>query len=272
MPGGPSLAEAKRRTSQPLPASRFERVFREWPNPWAPVLATPAACEWPRRGAGRQRQLPGAGEGLARPRSRPPPGLRRKRGLWRGGAAAPRQGPRLPAPCGARPCWNRPLAAGAPAKQRWRLVSFSPVAWRVHAGSVARPEPTRVRLAVHLLVAHTAPSTLAGPSSETSLSGVCHLQDPETPTPASRQALTSRMGPCFSSRTIRAPPLPAIFLGGHLQRFRGDFLSAGTKLVTPLITNTRENQKLKTWQGITTSEKTHGSKCAECFDQWVNEG
>lgn len=34
----------------------------------------------------------------------------------------------------------------------------------------------------------------------------------------------------------RAPPLTAIFLGGHLQRFRGDFLPAGTNLATPLRT------------------------------------
>lgn len=104
------------------------------------------------------------------------------------------------------------------------------------------------------------PSSRAGPSFQIGTL-LLHLQEPKLPTPASRQAVTSRMGPCFSSRTIRAPPLPAIFLGGHLQRFRGDFLSAGTQLVTPLTKNTRENRKLEIRRGATTTEKKHTVQC-----------
>lgn len=112
-------------------------------------------------------------EGLARPRSRPPPGLRRKRGLWRGGAAAPRQGPGLPAPCRAPGSWRLPSRDGPP------LVNFSPV----HARGVVRPEPMRVQLAVHLLVAHTEPP----PGSQ--------APAPKLATPASTTSRTQRRQP-----------------------------------------------------------------------------
>lgn len=192
-------------------------------------------------------------EGAARPRSRPLPGLGRKRGARRGGAAAPSkaQGSRPPAaPVGAGVDLRRPLRP--PGKDGpWSVSAPYP---RVMG---LRPEPTRVRPAVRLSLAHTKPPPAAQATAPTlAATRVCHLQDSKPPTPASRQALTSRMGPCFSSRTIRTPPLPAIFLGGHLQRFRGDFLSVGTKLVTPLTKNTRENHKQSIQRGATIIEKS----------------
>lgn len=53
VPSGPSLAEAKRGTSQPLPASVSERIFCARPTPWARALATPAACECDAQGRRR---------------------------------------------------------------------------------------------------------------------------------------------------------------------------------------------------------------------------
>ncbi|XP_046514729.1 collagen alpha-2(I) chain-like [Equus quagga] len=202
-----------------------------------------------RRGAGGRR-LPGAGGRRGTASVTAAAGLRRKPGLRRGGAAAPGEaqgsGPRR-----ARRCSSGAPAAAAPARHRWPLVSFS----ALPARGGARPCP---RVSVRLRVCHLhtrSPSGRAGPGSGVGGSRVCHLQDPEPPTPASRRAGTSRMGPCFPSRTTRAPPLPAIFLGGHLQRFRGDFLPAGTKPVTPLTEDTRGTDKLSEWRGTTTTEK-----------------
>lgn len=147
----------------------------------------------------------------------------------------------------------RPARPRAPSSQRRRALLEQISGGR--CAFQARMTPGQFELRTHAwweeVGAHACPSvgapftcTHRGPS--TRRPQLCGWPLPRLPppgptaaNPASRQALTSRMGPCFSSRTIRAPPLPAIFLGGHLQRFRGDFLPAVTKLVTPLTKNTR---------------------------------
>lgn len=216
VPSGPSLAEAKRGTSQPLPASVSERIFCARPTPWARALATPAACECDAQG---RRRVAAATRRRRKARRGHSHGRRRVSG---GSAGSGGEG--LPRPAeapGSRPP-AAPVSAGADHRQPLRPPSKDcPGQFQPHTRgvAVARPEPTRVCPVVHLSVANSErPPRLAAPASATSRT------QRRQPAPASQQAVTSRMGPCFSSRTIRAPPLPAIFLGGHLQRLRGDFL------------------------------------------------
>lgn len=223
----------RRGAGRPLPASSSEGglwCVAEAPGPGSSPLARPVGAA--RRGAGGRRQLPGAGGRRGSATVTAAAGSRAEARAREGRGCRARRGPGLLAHSGAGRCWSRSQAAAAPARQGWPLVSFS-------------PEPTRVRLSVRLSLAHTErPPPAQAPALQLAAPARLPPPGPRAANPASRQALTSRMGPCFSSRTIRAPPLLAIFLRGHLQRFRGDFLPAFTKLVTPLTKNTRGNHKL----------------------------
>lgn len=165
------------------PASRGSSASGRSPGPRCSPLPRPVG--------GRAEARAGSGSSRA-------PGK-----AWRGhdhgrrrvsGGSAGTGGEGLPRPAkaqGSRPP-AAPVGAGADHWQPVRLpssdgalVSFSPV----HAGSVARPEPTRVRLAVHLLVAHTEPPPgsqapvprLASPASATSRTQRRQPQPPGKP-------------------------------------------------------------------------------------------
>lgn len=210
----------------------------EAPGPGSSPLARPVGAA--RRGAGGRRQLPGAGGRRGSATVTAAAGSRRKLGLGMGGAAAPgeAQGSWLTAaPVVAGADLRRPLSL--PGKDGpWSVSAPNPR--EVGRGRSPRVSVCRCAFHLHTLSAlHPHRPQLCGwPLPRLPPPG------PRAANPASRQALTSRMGPCFSSRTIRAPPLLAIFPRGHLQRLRGDFLPAFTKLVTPLTKNTRGNHKL----------------------------
>lgn len=117
VPSGPSLLEAKRRTSQPLLASRSERIFCAWRKPWARALATPAACEGDAQGRGRVAAAPRRRRKARRGHSH---GRRRVSG---GSAGSGGEG--LPRPAeapGSRPP-EAPVRAGADPRQPLRPPS-----------------------------------------------------------------------------------------------------------------------------------------------------
>lgn len=205
----------------PLPRGRRCRVA----HPWRELnmgLAEPSRVQF-HEGLRRVAEVPGSGRSpfprpvgaVAAPRSRRKArrshghGCRRVSG---GSAGLGREGLPLPA---------RPRARGV---RRCRLDPRLRCARQARmAPGQFQPRPAVSFTCTHRALPHPHPPptpSRSGHSSEVVGSRVCHLQDPKSPTPASRQAVTSRIGPCFSSRTITTPPLPAIFLGGHhLQRF-----------------------------------------------------
>nr|XP_060496946.1 uncharacterized protein LOC132684318 [Panthera onca] len=152
VPSGPSRAAATQGWLTPPSVQPREglRCVVEALGPGAPRCSGLWARRAGARAGGGSSQA--QAEGAARPRSRPPPGLGRKRGLRRGGAAAPgeAQGSR-PA---AAPVVAEHISGGCYACQaRMALVSFSPVPAR----GWDRPEPTRVRLSLRLSLPYIKP-------------------------------------------------------------------------------------------------------------------
>ncbi|XP_074260527.1 uncharacterized protein LOC141585371 [Saimiri boliviensis] len=225
LPGGCRCPGARprrgRNAERAEPSPRPARGASRWRGggPGAPALPAPAACG---RGA------PGRGRAAAAPRrkARRGHGHGPRRGSGGSAGSAGRRGCRAP---------PRPRDPGreraAPVRAERSRAGVSPAQGQPQPRAAGRGRSPR-RSARLCVFPGRAPSPCLALRPRRRGRQLRRLPPPgpSAASPGSRRAATSRMGPCFSSRTIGAPPLPAIFLGGHLQRLRGDFLPAGTKL------------------------------------------